>query len=237
MADGNNKASTPLDLKFFSEELSSSKYQFKIIISNNHLNDLNSIIIGMPCGKIINFDNSANLPVKFDVLDDRSRIYGFKISNYNKIRLNNTLEIIFEINAQGNYCSNLFETWRPKVAYIFAGKLYQQTLSNSISDIPSTILLQDLPEEVKNDELSVDAYLDKNNKETIFDILSKSSQEISVEIYSGVGIKISTMFIGQVKKGKRNLITFKYEVLPDTNYIYKISSASGDMYGKIIIPN
>jgi len=236
-ADGKEKASSPLELKFFSKELTSSNHQYKIVISNKQLNNLNSIVIGLPCGKIVNFTNSGNLPVKFDVLDSRSRIYGFRLSNHNKLNLTDKLEVIFEINAQGDYCTNLFETWRPKIAYNYAGKLYQQTLSNTNSDIPSTVITRNLPAAVENENLHVDAYLDQNNKETIFDILSKSSQNISVEIYNTLGIKISTMFIGQVKKGIRNFITFKYDVLPDTNYIYKISCASGDMYGKITLPN
>lgn len=232
-----NNSFAPLQLKFFSKEISINTYQYKIEINTDQIAQLNSITIGLPCGKISKMNNSENWPVRYDVLDRQSGIYGFKLSNNKGGKPSKSMVISFEITALGDYCQNIFETWRPKLAYRYGGKVYQETLASEKTDIPlSSIDLATLSNTVNDEHIEISAYNDEETHETIFDVISQKSEEISLEIYNTSGIKISTMFIGKLKEGIRNFITFNYDVLADRHYIFKLSSSTGELYGKLNLP-
>lgn len=235
-SDFEDNSFAPLQMKFFSKEISLNKYQYTIEISNDQTAQLNSITIGLPCGKLSQMKNSESWPVKYDVLDKQSGIYGFKIINNSTSKQSNSIEISFEITALGDYCQNIFETWRPKLAYSYGGKVYQETLASAIRDIPSAINFASLNSAVIDETIEISTYNDEGTQETIFDVISNKSEEICLEIYNTSGIKISTMFIGKLKEGIRNFITFKYDVLADKKYIYKLSTSSCELYGKMILP-
>ncbi|MFW5879703.1 MAG: hypothetical protein ACOCUV_02655, partial [bacterium] len=97
----------PLQMKFFSKEISFSTHQYKIEINNAQSALLHSITIGLPCGKISAMKNSENWPVKYDVLDQQSGIYGFKLVKNKSSKQFKSIVISFEITALGDYCQNI----------------------------------------------------------------------------------------------------------------------------------
>lgn len=234
--DNQSELSAPIQAQILSVNHDQNVKHYTIKISNDASAKLSQVIIGLPCGKLSNIKISENWPYHLEVLDKETGIYGFKFLNSAKTQQSKEILLDFDILALGDYCESIMETWRPKIAYKYGNQIITDTLETKSRDIPDDILFDKLHVDTQSDEFEVKAYNDEQTAEAVFDVISNESDQIKLEIYTTTGKKISTMFIGAVKKGIRNLITFSYNAFPENKYIYKLTSSYTELYGKLIFP-
>lgn len=201
------------------------------------LEKLEHMMIGLPCGKLSNIQNSAGWPVYLDVLDKESGIYGLKLQNNKKVIADKILSVSFTLSYLGEYCTSIMETWHPKVAYKYNSGIIKDTLDLHRKDIPAHIDFIELQAEAKDHLMEMKSHTNPNDAETTIEILANQNADVKLEIFSLSGMKISTMFIGTVAKGIRNLITFNSKIFPEKKYIYKLSSRYSELYGQLNFSN
>jgi hypothetical protein len=199
---------------------------------------LKYLMVGAPCGYILNVSNSQEWPVQLHILDKATGIYGFKLTNVALAALESQqiIKVSFSISYKGDYCSGLFENWYPRIAYNYGSTIINETLCLEKRDIPEHIDFNVLESYAQGSNFTINTFTDPEDSETTIDFVAHESQRITLELFTTSGLKVSILFIGHTKKGIHNQITFNNRILPERSYIYRISSAVDELYGKLVFP-
>lgn len=235
------------------ERLHSSKMEANVLDVESHGNlktytltienknadaPIHYFMVGVPCGKVSEVSHSKNWPVRLEFMDKATGLYGMRFDAAGGYRLKpaEKMTVSFTISFAGEYCSNLMETWHPKIAYNFDSFIIKETIDADQKDIPEHIDFQSLQSRAIHETVEVSAYTNPEDLETTIEVVAKLDDQIKIEVFNTAGLKVSTLFIGQMDEGIPNLITFNSRIFPDKNYIFRLRSSEADLYGKLIFP-